>query len=198
MAKRVSKPKSSPRDLMIDAARAHAQAWRKVTLRDIAEGAGVTFADVYAAFPTPADLVAGLIDDATDAAIAQPVPDTSLSPKDRVFDAAMNAFDALKDRRQGVGDMVAAYRFDPLGGAPVWRAIGRLARVSLERAGVGASGLTGAARVAALTRTLFLVIGVFAEDDDGLARTMAALDTRLREAERWAKRLGWGKSEAAA
>ena len=58
---------------------------------------------------------------------------------------------------------------------------------------VAAARAAGAARVAALSRSLFLVLAVFAEDDEGLSRTMAALDTRLREAEGWAKRLGWDR-----
>lgn len=194
MAKRSSKTETkSPREAIIATALARAGDWRGVTLREIAEGAGLEFGEVYAVFETPAAVVAGILNDATDAAIREPLPDASLSPKDRIFDAAMNAFDALKDKRAAIGAMVEAYRLSPVGGVAVWRALGRLARVSLERAGVSASGASGAARIAALTRTLFLIFRVFAEDEDGLSRTMAGLDTRLREAERWAKRLGWGK-----
>lgn len=199
MAKRTTKtvePKP-PRVAIINVALARAaEGWRGVTLREIAEGAGIGFGEVYAIFRTPADIVAGIIDDATDAALAEALPDAALSPKDRVFDAAMNALDALKAKRAALGEMTSAYRLSPIDGAPVLRALWRLARVSLERAGIDASGVAGTTRVAALARTLFLTIRVLAEDDEGMSRTMAALDTRLREAERWAKRLGWGKAAA--
>jgi hypothetical protein len=183
----------SPRDAVFTAARAAAEdgRWDRVTLRGLSEAANVPFGQVYALFRSPPEVVAGLLNGAIETAVADPLPDASLSPKDRIFDAAMNVFDALKDQRAAIGPMLSAYRWHPVGGAPVWRSLGRFARVSLERAGIVATGAAGAARVAALSRSLALVLAVFAEDDDGLSRTMAALDTRLREAERWAKRFGW-------
>jgi hypothetical protein len=198
MAKaRTSKAKPlPPREALFAAARAAAEdgRWDRVTLRGLSEAAAVPFGQVYALFRSPAELVAGLLNEAIERAIAEPLPDASLSPKDRIFDAAMNVFDLLKDQRAAIGPMLSAYRWHPVGGAPVWRSLGRFARVSLERAGVSAEGAAGAARVAALARSLALVLAVFAEDEDGLSRTMAALDTLLREAERWAKRLGWNKA----
>lgn len=183
-----------PREAVFAAARAAAEdgRWDRVTLRGLSEAANVPFGQVYALFRSPAEVVAALLNGAIDTAVAEPLPDETLSPKDRVFDAAMNVFDALKDQRAAIGPMLAVYRWKPLAGGPVWRSLARFARVSLERAGIGAEGAAGGARVAALARSLALVLAVFAEDEDGLSRTMAALDTRLREAERWAKRLGWG------
>lgn len=194
-----SRKKSSPeiqppRAAIIDAALtiAGAGGWRTATLRDLSVAAALPFGVVYELFETPAHVAAAVLNEAMTAAMAEPLPDASLSPKDRIFDAAMNVFDALKDRRAALGAMLATYRLRPIIGAPLLGALSRFARVTLERAGVGAAGAVGAARIAVLARSLALVLAVFAEDDDGLSRTMAALDTRLREAERWAKRLGWG------
>ena len=183
----------SPREAIIVAALKIAEAggWRAATLRELSEAAALPFGEVYGSFKTPAHVAGAVLGDAVRAAMEEPLPDTSLSPKDRIFDAAMNVFDGLKDRRAALGAMIAAYRLRPMSGAPVLGALARFARVTLERAGVGADGAAGAARIAVLARTLALVLGVFAEDDAGLSRTMAALDTRLRESERWAKRLGW-------
>ncbi|MCC6921217.1 MAG: TetR/AcrR family transcriptional regulator [Alphaproteobacteria bacterium] len=191
---------SDPRGALLAAALAAAEdgRWQAVTLRTLSEAAGVPFGQAYALFQSPGDVAAAVLNDAVIASMAEALPDASLSPKDRIFDAAMNVFDHLKDRRSGLGGLLAAYRWRPVAGAAFWRSLGRFARVSLERAGVGADGAAGAARIAALTRTLALVLAVFAEDDDGLSRTMAALDTRLHEAERWAKRLGWGRASEAA
>jgi ubiquinone biosynthesis protein COQ9 len=55
----------------------------------------------------------------------------------------------------------------------------------LEAAGIATDGTTGVLRVAGLGVTYASVFGVWLEDDDpGLARTMAALDRRLRRGER--------------
>lgn len=201
MAKiRSTKSKLSPREALYAAARAAAEdgRWDRVTIRTLSEAASVPFGQVYALFRSPAEVVAALLGEAVDKAIAEPLPEASLSAKDRIFDAAMNVFDTLKDQRAALGPMLAAYRWYPVSGAPVWRSLARFARVTLERAEVGAQGPAGAARVAALARSLALVLAVFSEDEDGLSRTMAALDTRLREAERWAKRFGWDDIRPAA
>jgi len=191
---------SDPRGALLAAALAAAEdgRWQAVTLRALSEAAAVPFGQAYALFHSPGDVAAAVLNDAVLAATAEPLPDASLSPKDRIFDAAMNVFDRLKDRRSGLGGFMATYRWRPVAGGAFWRSLGRFARISLERSGVAADGAAGAARVAALTRVLALVLAVFAEDDDGLSRTMAALDTRLREAERWAKRFGWDKALEAA
>ena len=54
----------------------------------------------------------------------------------------------------------------------------------LQAAGIGTDGAAGALRVAGLGLTYASVFRVWLEDDDpGLARTMAALDRRLRRGE---------------
>ena len=183
-----------PRDDVIDAAlnAAAAGEWTGITLRALSEAASIPFGEAYAAFPSPAHVAAEVLNRGVRAAMNDMLPEASLSPKDRLFDAVMNVLDALKTNRAALGEMLASYRWKPVAGAPLFGVLGRFARVSLDRAGIATEGAAGAARIAALTRTLWLVLGVYAEDDDGLSRTMAALDTRLREAERWAKRLGWG------
>jgi AcrR family transcriptional regulator len=194
-AKPVAKPvPMDPRDDVIAAALniAASGEWPGVTIRGLSEAASVPFGEAYAAFPSPAHVAAAVLNRGVQAAIDEMLPEASLSAKDRLFDAVMNVLDTLKDNRAALGEMLASYRWKPVIGAPVFGVLGRFARVSLDRAGIATEGAAGAARVAALSRTLWLVLGVYAEDDDGLPRTMAALDTRLREAERWAKRLGWG------
>ena len=55
----------------------------------------------------------------------------------------------------------------------------------LQAAGIGTDGATGALRVAGLGLAYASVFKVWLEDDDpGLAKTMAALDRRLRRGER--------------
>ena len=167
--------------------------WADVTLRALAERAEVPFAQVYGAFRTPAHVVAAVLNEAVTASLEEALPDGALSIRDRAFDAAMNVLDALKPRRAALGAMLRSYRLRPLAGAPALGAVARFARVTLERAGAGADGAGGAARIASTARLLWRVLGVFAADDEGLSKTMAELDARLRDAEGWAKRLGWAR-----
>jgi hypothetical protein len=60
----------------------------------------------------------------------------------------------------------------------------------LAASGIPAQGLRGAMRAQALALIWARVMQVWLKDDDpGLARTMAALDKHLREAERAARRI---------
>jgi hypothetical protein len=55
----------------------------------------------------------------------------------------------------------------------------------LEAAGIGTEGATGGLRVTGLAAVYASVFSIWLEDDDpGHARTMAALDRRLRRGER--------------
>jgi len=170
--------------------------WAEATLRGIAERAGLSYAEAWAIARTPEAVVRCLLHQARDAAMAAPLPDGSLSAKDRIFDAAMQVLEALEPAREGLSAMARTYRRRPLQGAELAGAVAGLARLSLDRAGVTASGLSGGVRVAALSRILLRMLQDFGADEDGLPATMAALDQRLREAESWAKRLGWTERRA--
>jgi hypothetical protein len=65
----------------------------------------------------------------------------------------------------------------------------------LEAAGIGTDGATGGLRVAGLAAVYASVFRVWLEDDDpGHARTMAALDRRLRRGERSLRNFGQASS----
>jgi hypothetical protein len=62
----------------------------------------------------------------------------------------------------------------------------------LTAAGISSTGGRGLIRAQALAFVWARVMRVWLDDDDpGLARTMAALDKRLREAERAAMQIDW-------
>ncbi len=62
----------------------------------------------------------------------------------------------------------------------------------LAAAGISATGRRGLIKAQGLALVWARVMRVYLDDDDpGLARTMAALDKRLREAERVVMRLDW-------
>jgi hypothetical protein len=123
--------------------------------------------------------------------------DPEEAPRDRLFDVLMRRFDALQARRAGTVAILRALPFDP---ASVARLLPRLARSlvwMLESAGVSTIGLPGALRVKALGVVYLYALRAWVDDDTpDMARTMAALDRALRNAERLARRLPSGSQRA--
>ena len=106
--------------------------------------------------------------------------------RDRLFDILMRRFDAVSPYRPGLRALLAESRRDPglvLCSAP------RLLRSmawSLEAAGIRTGGIVGTIRVKALAALYLSVMRVWVDDESpDMAGTMAALDGRLRRAERF-------------
>ena len=105
-------------DAAIDAALALAaeRPWREVSLREIAERAGVDFAELYAEAPAKPLLVLRLSQQLDRAALA-----TAATPSDdvhdRLFDAAMARVEAMEPHRDGA-DRRCARRRAPIALAP--------------------------------------------------------------------------------
>lgn len=169
-----------------------ARGWRGFALRDVAEAAGVSLADLYAAFPSRLALFQGFIADVDRQVMAGATP--SLDPeetvRDRLFDAMMRRFDALRARKEAMAAMAEAVPRDLLAVPAMARTLRRSMAVVLESAGVSAEGLQGAVRQKALAAMHLGVMRVWLGDDSpDQAKTMAALDHRLKRMERWAQTL---------
>ncbi len=124
------------------------------------------------------------------AALAEAGTDSGASVRDRLFTILMERFDAAQPQRGAAIELAQAARRDPglaalmLVSLPV-----SIARIA-EAAGVATAGLLGPLRVQALTAMYLAVARVWlADDSDDLAATMKELDTRLAQAEIWARRL---------
>jgi AcrR family transcriptional regulator len=156
--------------------------WREVTLRQIAEHAGVDLADLYAATPGKALLVLRLSQKLDRAALATAAT-ASDDVHDRLFDATMARVEAMEAQRaalismaRGENPIVLAAHF-PL-----------TARAILEAAGVTAS----APRLAAMTLVWGRVVQVWRDDEGALNRTMAEIDKRLKQLRQRLGRIGAG------
>ena len=165
--------------------------WRQITLRAIADAAGLSLADLRdAGIADKSKVLAALLAAADrDVLINAPLPDMTQPPRDRLFEVLMARLDALEPYKSGLKSIVKA--------APVDIGLVRHALASqawmLEAAGINAEGLSGGVKAAGLATLYAQVFRVWLDDDDpGLARTMAALDRRLRRGE---KTIG-GLSEA--
>ena len=175
---------TSPKGRIIAAALALAseRPWREVALRDVAERASITLAGMREHFASKSEIIAGLMRAVDDAVLAVAPAAASGEPKrDQLFEVIMARLDALQPYRTALRSMSAEVTADPV----LMRAMASSQAWMLQAAGIDAGGIEGGMRVAGLATVYASVYRIWLEDDDpGLARTMAALDRRLRRGER--------------
>ncbi|HEV3176861.1 MAG TPA: TetR/AcrR family transcriptional regulator [Stellaceae bacterium] len=179
----------TPRDRILDAtlALAEREGWRKASLGAIAGEAGMPLRQLYGEFRSRAAILSGLMA-RTDAGVLTETPaaEADESPRDRLFDVLMRRFDALKAQRAALKVIARELGSDPptaLCSAPAFL---RSMTWMLEAAGLSSAGIRGRFRVRVLAVLYLCVLRVFVGDNsEDLAKTMAALDRRLRQAEPW-------------
>jgi AcrR family transcriptional regulator len=144
--------------------------WRSVTLRDVAEHAGVTLAELYAAAPSKTALVDHL-GERLDAAALATAATASDDVHDRLFDAAMARIEAMEPWRPILAGV------DGSALLPLAPHLPKAARAILEAAGVEAT----APRLLAMTAVWGRIVQVWRADEGALNRTMAEIDKRLKQ-----------------
>ncbi len=161
---------------------AAAKPWGQVTLADIAERAGTTLVALKAHFGSKGDILAAfahLVDD--EMLRRAPRRTEAPSARDALFEVIMSRFDVLEPYKGALKSIAAS-------GLPEPQLIGRVLATQgwmLEAAGINSGGIDGGLRSAGLATLYASVFRVWLEDDDaGLARTMSALDRRLRRGQR--------------
>jgi AcrR family transcriptional regulator len=161
-----------------------------VSLRDAGEAAGLGMAELYRLYPDKLALVAGFMA-RIDGEVLAGTPETAdpeETVRDRLFDMLMRRFDALKPHRPALNAIRRAGLRDPLMTLVLGPSLMRSMAAMLEAAGVPARGVPGAVRQNALAAIYAAVSRVFDKDDSAdLSKTMAALDSRLKTAEKWAQ-----------
>lgn len=161
-----------------------------VTLRDVADAAGLGLAELYRLYPDKITLVAAFMA-RIDADVLAGVPrqsDPEETARDRLFDVLMRRYDALKPHRLALRAIRRAGTRDPMLALAIGPALRRSMAAMLEAASVSSDGLSGALRQNGLVAIHYAVARVFDHDDTvDLSKTMAALDSRLKMAEKWAQ-----------
>ena len=161
-----------------------------VALRDVAEAAGLSLAELYKVYPDKVALVAAFMAK-IDAEVLAGTPsrsDPEETARDRLFDAMMRRYDALRPYREALGAIRRAGTRDPMLALAIGPALRRSMAAMLEAASVPSEGLTGALRQNGLLAIHYAVSRVYDKDETtDLSKTMAALDSRLKMAERWAQ-----------
>lgn len=155
--------------------------WDDVTLIEIGERAGLTLDEVRRAAGSKSQIVAHLmrqIDDQVLKAATRRVEGET--KRDKLFEIVMSRFDALMPHKEALRSIRRAGNADTTLIMPFLNA----QRWMLAAAGIETDGPGGLVRTLGLGSLYASVFETWLEDDDpGMARTMAALDRRLRRAE---------------
>jgi AcrR family transcriptional regulator len=161
-----------------------------VALRDVAEAAGLGLAELYRVYPNKVALVAAFMAK-IDAEVLVGTPtrnDPEETARDRLFDVMMRRYDAMRPYREALASIRHAGMRDPMLAFAIGPSLRRSMAAMLEAASVPSEGFTGALRQNGLMAIHAAVSRVYDKDETAdLSKTMAALDSRLKTAERWAQ-----------
>ena len=160
--------------------------WEAISLEDLAARAGVSLAQLRNAYDGRLAVISDFAR-RTDQAVLDGI-DADMAgepPRERLFDVLFARLEDLAPYRQAIGNLGAAARRDPLLALELNRIVTTSMGWMLTGAGISATGPGGLIRAQGLALVWTRVLRTWLDDDDpGLARTMAALDRRLREGER--------------
>jgi AcrR family transcriptional regulator len=161
--------------------------WRRTTLLDIASAAKLSPAELYGLYPSKGAILAGFVA-RIDRAMLEGGAAEGESVRDRLFEALMRRFEALRSQKPAVEAIVRDSGTDPLAALCGAKRVLRSMSWALELAGVPGQGLLGRARAKGLAGLYLACLRVWLGDDTpDLSRTMAALDKGLRRLERIAE-----------
>jgi AcrR family transcriptional regulator len=180
---------TSDRDKAVDALMAllAEHSFEDIGLAEVAGRAGLKLSQLRAEFGSTLAIVAAHIKDIDRAVLAG--GDAGMSeepPRERLFDVEMRRLEALAPYKDAVHSLLRSARRSP-GLALALNALAvRSQTWMLEAAGIGAAGPKGRLRAQGAALMFARVLGVWLDDEDeGLDRSMAALDRGLASAERW-------------
>jgi AcrR family transcriptional regulator len=176
-------------DRIIDAAFAliATEGWRGVSLAGIAAAAELPILQVYRIFPSKQAILGGLHRRIDEVVLAEPlVAEPDERPRDRLFDLLMRRFDALQPYKPSLDVLLRELPTDPATALCAGVSMLRSMRWMLEAADIPTGGVRGAVVVKLASAAYISAMRVWRRDDSpDLARTMAALDARLRRIEGW-------------
>jgi len=202
MAKQAARKRKAagPHRDPIDAALSLAaeKGWRDLALADIAAGAGLSLAELYAQYPSKQAILAAY-SRGIDMAVLADTGKPEGPAKDRLFDVLMRRLDKLDPHKAGLQRIAEDTARDPLAMVCGLARLDRSMAAMLEAAGISAAGLPGLLRTKGLAAVYLHGLRAWLRDESpDKAKTMAALDRALGRADRlaaWTQ--GRGKRAAA-
>ena len=187
-ARKTRKPAADPVDAFMELVAD--RGFDDLGMPDVAARCGLTLAEMRRQYADPFDLLAAFAERIDEKVLDAVPPELAEdAPRERLFDVLMMRFDALAPYKPALAEIYDALRRDPLALA-VWnRSAVRSQYWMLVAAGLAPAGPGGLAEAQGLVVVFGRTFRVWLKDDDqGMARTMAELDRRLREAERNSRR----------
>ena len=163
------------------------QAFEDIGYTDIAARAGVPLATLRKEFGSKLPIVAAYIKAIDRKVLAGGDADMADEPpRERLFDALMRRLEALAPDRAAIHSLMRSARRHP-SLALAFNALSvRSQQWMLTAANIDAAGPRGIVRAQGLALLFADVLRTFVHDEDeGLARTMAALDRALARGQRW-------------
>src|SRR5215813_12548380 len=159
----------------------------QIGLAEIAKRAGISLSDLRDAFGATLAILAAHMKGVDRAVLAGGDDDMAEEPsRERLFDVLMRRLEILAPHKAAVRSLLRSAARDPglafaLNGLAV-----RSQQWMLTAADIGASGPRGMVRAQGLAMLFASVLRTWINDEDeGLARTMAALDRALARGQRW-------------
>jgi len=186
--------KEKPQDRIVAAAMklAATKPWREITLAEIAAGADVPLVELRRHFACKAAILRAFVRAVDDEVLSRSgdVAKSGDSARERIFDVVMTRFDVLGPYKPALARIAGCdgpCLTVPMTPGPLLDS----QRWMLAAAGINTDGPNGAVRAAGLgcayAETFRVWLG---DDDEGLAKTMARLDRKLRRGERWLRNVG--------
>ena len=161
---------------------AASKGWGNVTLAGVAADCGVELRELYLHYPSRVALLAGFAR-RIDAEVLQggTVDKGAGSARDRLFEAMMRRYEALKPFREAISSISAAAPRDPLAMLCLAPQLRRSMAWTLEAAGISSAGPCGLLKAKGLALVHVAVMRTWFKDDSrDLSKTMAALDRALK------------------
>ncbi len=163
--------------------------FERISLSDVAAHAGVALSEMRAEFSTPFDLLDGFMRQTDRQVLSEGTPEDGIDleepARERLFEVLMRRLDALEPHRDAVASLARSARRDPRLALALFTGSVRAQRWMLAAAGIDATGLEGDLRARGLAVLFTRLVEVWLKDEDpGLSRTMAHLDTQLQQGAR--------------
>jgi len=180
---------TSDRDKAIDALMALLgdRSFEQIGLAEVAGRAGLKLSQLRAEFGSTLAILGAHIKEVDRAVLAGGDADMADEPaRERLFEVLMRRLEILAPYKDAVRSLMSSARRSP-GFAFALNAMAvRSQRWMLEAAGIAAHGPRGALRAQGAALMFARALSVWIDDEEeGLDRTMAALDRGLSSAERW-------------
>ena len=158
-----------------------------IGLAEVAGRAGLKLSELRAEFGSTLAIYSAHVKDIDRRVLAGGDEDMSEEPpRERLFDVLMRRIEALAPYKDAMRSMMISARRHPSLALAVNAMAVRSQQWMLEAAGIRSSGPRGAMRAQGAALMWGRVLAVWVDDEEeGLDRTMAALDRGLASAERW-------------